>query len=122
MTVNVTSANSEEQARAIARAIVNSNLVKTALFGEDPNWGRIIAAAGAARVGLDPERWSLYLNGELWVDVGSIEVLSEAEAHRELEHTAVHVRLDLGIGEASATGWGCDLSRDYVKINASYRT
>lgn len=122
LTVHVTAAASEEQARVIARAIINSNLVKTALFGEDPNWGRIVAAAGAARAGLDPQKWSLYLNGELWVDVGSIEVLSEAEAHRELEHTSVTVRLNLGIGEASATGWGCDLSRDYVKINASYRT
>jgi glutamate N-acetyltransferase/amino-acid N-acetyltransferase len=122
LTVNVTGAFSEAQARVIARAVINSNLVKTALFGEDPNWGRIIAAAGSAKAGLDPERWSLYLNGELWVDVGSIEVLSEAEAHRELEHNAVSVRLDLGMGDAAATGWGCDLSRDYVKINASYRT
>lgn len=122
LTVNVTGASTQEQARVVARAIINSSLVKTALFGEDPNWGRIIAAAGAARAGLDPERWSLYLNGELWVDTGSIEVLSEAEAHRELEHTAVGVRLDLGVGEAAATGWGCDLSRDYVRINASYRT
>lgn len=122
LTVNVTGASTEEQARHIARAVINSNLVKTALFGEDPNWGRIIAAAGAARAGLDPATWSLYLNGDLWVDVGSIEVLSEAEAHRELEHTAVAIRLDLGIGEGAATGWGCDLSRDYVKINASYRT
>jgi glutamate N-acetyltransferase/amino-acid N-acetyltransferase len=122
LTVNVTGAASEDQARVVARAIVNSNLVKTALFGEDPNWGRIIAAAGSARAGLEPERWSLYLNGDLWVDTGSIEVLSEAEAHRELEHTAVTVALDLGIGDASATAWGCDLSRDYVKINASYRT
>lgn len=122
LTVHVTGARTEEQARIIARAIINSNLVKTALFGEDPNWGRIIAAAGAARAALDPAKWSLFLNEELWVDVGSIEVLSEAEAHRELEHTAVTVRLDLGVGDASATGWGCDLSRDYVRINASYRT
>ncbi|HKU66706.1 MAG TPA: bifunctional glutamate N-acetyltransferase/amino-acid acetyltransferase ArgJ [Candidatus Baltobacteraceae bacterium] len=122
LTVDVTGAASESQARAIARAVINSNLVKTALFGEDPNWGRIIAAAGSARAGMDAERWSLYLSGELWVDTGSVEILSEAEAHRELEHTAVRVRLDLGIGTESATGWGCDLSRDYVKINASYRT
>ncbi len=60
---DVTGARDAAQARAIARAIVNSNLVKTALYGEDPNWGRIIAAAGAARSGLDPEAWSLYLNG-----------------------------------------------------------
>jgi glutamate N-acetyltransferase / amino-acid N-acetyltransferase len=122
LTVHVTGAASEQQARLAARAIINSNLVKTALFGEDPNWGRIIAAAGSVRAGLDPEKWSLYLNDHLWVDVGAVEVLSEAEAHRELEHTAVTARLDLGIGSASATGWGCDLSRDYVRINASYRT
>jgi glutamate N-acetyltransferase / amino-acid N-acetyltransferase len=122
LTVHVTGAANEQQARLAARAVINSNLVKTALFGEDPNWGRIIAAAGSVRAGLDAEKWSLYLNDQLWVDTGAVEVLSEAEAHRELEHTAVTVRLDLGIGSSSATGWGCDLSRDYVRINASYRT
>lgn len=122
LTVNVTGASTEQQARTVARAVINSNLVKTALFGEDPNWGRIIAAAGSVRAGLDPEKWSLHLNDHLWVEVGAVEVLSEAEAHRELEHTSVTVRLDLGIGSESATGWGCDLSRDYVRINASYRT
>jgi glutamate N-acetyltransferase/amino-acid N-acetyltransferase len=122
LAVEVTSARTEQQARAIARAVINSNLVKTALFGEDPNWGRIVAAAGAAGAGVDPERWSLYLNDAVWVDRGALEVLSEAEAHRELEHSRVRVRLDLGLGDACAAGWGCDLSRDYVRINASYRT
>ena len=122
LTVDVSGARDARQARAIARAIVNSNLVKTALYGEDPNWGRIVAAAGSARAGLDPEAWSLYLNEKHWVDRGALEVLSEAEAHRELENTAVQIRLDLGIGETRATAWGCDLSRDYVRINASYRT
>ncbi len=122
LTVHVSGAKTEEQARTVARAVINSNLVKTALFGEDPNWGRIVSAAGAARSGMDPEKWALYLNDLLWIDRGAVEVLSEAEAHRELEHTSVTVRLDLGIGSASATGWGCDLSRDYVRINASYRT
>jgi glutamate N-acetyltransferase/amino-acid N-acetyltransferase len=122
LTVQVSSARDEAQARTIARAVINSNLVKTALYGEDPNWGRIVAAAGSARAGLDPNAWSLYLNDSLWVEKGAIEVLSEAEAHRELENTAVRVRLDLGIGAATATGWGCDLSRDYVRINAHYRT
>ena len=102
--------------------MVNSNLVRTALYGEDPNWGRIIAAAGSVRAGLDPESWSLWLNDHLWVERGAIEVLSEAEAHRELENASVRVRLDLGIGEETATAWGCDLSRDYVRINANYRT
>ena len=122
LTVDISGARDSAQARAIARAIVNSNLVKTALYGEDPNWGRIIAAAGSARVGLDPEVWSLFLNEKLWVDRGAIEVLSEAEAHRELESTAVQIRLELGIGATRATAWGCDLSRDYVRINAHYRT
>jgi glutamate N-acetyltransferase/amino-acid N-acetyltransferase len=122
LTVDVTGARTEQQARLIARAIVNSNLVKTALYGEDPNWGRIVAAAGSARAEMDPEAWSLYLNESLWVDRGAIEVLSEAEGHRELESAVVRVRLDLGIGDKTATAWGCDLSRDYVRINAHYRT
>lgn len=122
LAMHVTGAHDQTQARTIARSIINSNLVKTALFGEDPNWGRVVAAAGAACAGMNPEKWSLYLNGKLWVETGAIEVLSEAEAHAELEETRVEIRLDLGVGAASATGWGCDLSRDYVRINASYRT
>lgn len=122
LTVEVTSARDAQQARTVARAIINSNLVKTALYGEDPNWGRIIAAAGSVRAGLDPELWALYLGGKLWVDRGAIEILSETEAHRGLEDTLVNVQLDLGLGDATATGWGCDLSRDYVRINAHYRT
>jgi glutamate N-acetyltransferase / amino-acid N-acetyltransferase len=122
LTVHVTGATDTAQARTIGRAVINSNLVKTALYGEDPNWGRIIAAAGAARAGLDPVTWSLLLNGKTWVEQGAIEALSEAEAHHELELTDVVVELKLGLGEARATAWGCDLSKDYVRINASYRT
>ncbi|HZV76258.1 MAG TPA: bifunctional glutamate N-acetyltransferase/amino-acid acetyltransferase ArgJ [Candidatus Babeliales bacterium] len=120
--VRVTQARDVTQARSIARAVLNSNLVKTALYGEDPNWGRIIAAAGAARAGLDPQSWSLEVNGKAWVGRGGIELLSEAEAYRELELSNIAVELKLGLGEAEATGWGCDLSRDYVRINANYRT
>ena len=120
--VRVSGALEVAQARAIARAIVNSNLVRTALYGEDPNWGRIVAAAGAARAGLDPARWSLEINGKGWVDCGGIELLSEAEAHRELESSSIAIEVKLGLGEVEATGWGCDLSRDYVRINANYRT
>jgi glutamate N-acetyltransferase/amino-acid N-acetyltransferase len=119
---NVTSAKDEAQARTIARAVINSSLVKTALYGEDPNWGRVIAAAGAARAGLDPEKWSLKLGGQTWVEPGAIEALSEAEAHLLLEEQTIEITLDLGIGTATATGWGCDFSTDYVRINAHYRT
>lgn len=118
----VAGARDGSQARRIALAVINSNLVKTALFGEDPNWGRVIAAAGSAQAGMDANSWSLWLNEKLWVETGAIEVLSEAEAHAELEESRIVIRLDLGLGKASATAWGCDLSRDYVRINASYRT
>ncbi|MGC8485081.1 MAG: bifunctional glutamate N-acetyltransferase/amino-acid acetyltransferase ArgJ [Candidatus Baltobacteraceae bacterium] len=120
--VRIVGARDSAQARTIARAIVNSSLVKTALYGEDPNWGRIVAAAGAARVGFDPRQWSLTLNDRTWVERGGVEALSEAEAHRLLEEREIVVTLDLGLGDARATAWGCDLSRDYVRINASYRT
>jgi glutamate N-acetyltransferase/amino-acid N-acetyltransferase len=122
LVLNVTGARDETQARAVVRAVINSSLVKTALYGEDPNWGRVIAAAGAARVNIDPETWELFLGGQSWVERGAIEALSEAEAHTLLEETTIEIRLDLGQGAASATGWGCDLSSDYVRINAHYRT
>lgn len=122
LTFNVTGARDEKQARTIARAVINSSLVKTALYGEDPNWGRIIAAAGAVGAGMDPDTWSLYLGDHIWVERGAIEAMSEAEAHHVLEEQMIEARLDLGIGDATATAWGCDLSSDYVRINAHYRT
>ena len=122
LTVHVRGAKDIAQARMNGRAVINSNLVRTALYGEDPNWGRIIAAAGSVNAGLDPDTWWLQLNGKTWVQPGAIEALSEAEAHSELELTDIVVDLHLGIGEARATAWGCDLSKDYVRINASYRT
>jgi glutamate N-acetyltransferase/amino-acid N-acetyltransferase len=122
LAVSVTGARDKAQARSIAKAVINSNLVKTALYGEDPNWGRILSAAGSAGAGIDPQSWALLVNGKLWVEKGGVEVLSEAEAHRELEETNIAIELRLGLGDAQATGWGCDLSRDYVRINASYRT
>jgi glutamate N-acetyltransferase / amino-acid N-acetyltransferase len=121
-TFQVSGARDKQQARTIARAVINSSLVKTALYGEDPNWGRIVAAAGSVGAGMDPETWSLYLGGHTWVERGAIEAMSEAEAHHVLEEQAVEARLDLGLGDATATAWGCDLTGDYVRINAHYRT
>jgi glutamate N-acetyltransferase/amino-acid N-acetyltransferase len=122
LTFHVTGARDEAQARRIARAVVNSSLVKTALYGEDPNWGRVIAAAGSVGAGMDPATWSLSLGGQTWVEPDAVETMSEAEAHDLLEDSSVEMRLDLGIGSASATAWGCDLTGDYVRINAHYRT
>jgi glutamate N-acetyltransferase/amino-acid N-acetyltransferase len=122
LTFTVTGARDEQQARKVARAVINSSLVKTALYGEDPNWGRIVAAAGSVGAGMDPDTWSLYLSGHTWVERGAIEAMSEAEAHHFLEEQTVDVTLDLGLGDATATAWGCDLTGDYVRINAHYRT
>jgi glutamate N-acetyltransferase/amino-acid N-acetyltransferase len=71
---------------------------------------------------MDPETWSLYLGEKTWVERGASEAMSEAEAHHMLEEHNVDARLDLGIGVAHATAWGCDLTSDYVRINAHYRT
>jgi len=120
--VDVLGARDGAQARAVAKQIVNSSLVKTAVFGADPNWGRIIAAAGQARVGIDPHVWKLALNGRPWAERGDAELLSEADASAELATGDVTLALDLELGDAVATAWGCDLTYDYVKINASYRT
>jgi glutamate N-acetyltransferase/amino-acid N-acetyltransferase len=122
LALRVTSALDVAQARTVARAVVNSNLVKTAMYGEDPNWGRIVAAAGSARAGMDPRSWEIRLNHRVWVERDAVEVLSEAEARRELEKSSIDIELSLGTGDCEATAWGCDLSRDYVRINASYRT
>ena len=122
LTMQVTGAIDVAQARAVAHSIVSSSLVKTAIHGEDPNWGRVVCMAGAARVGVKDGIWAIWLNGVQWVERGAIEVLAEVEAHRLLEGKTVHIRLDLGLGDAHATAWGCDLSSQYVRINAHYRT
>lgn len=119
--VRVGGAASRSQARAIARAIVNSNLVKSALFGEDPNWGRIISAAGAAKAGFPSSGWCILLNGSGWVRDGR-EVLSEEQAHYFLAGHEISIDVVLGLGSEYATSWGCDLTNDYVKINAHYRS
>ncbi|TAM56307.1 bifunctional glutamate N-acetyltransferase/amino-acid acetyltransferase ArgJ [bacterium] len=122
MTVTVSGAASREQARAVCKAIINSSLVKCALYGEDPNWGRIVAAAGSIGAGVSDGAWRLLLNDKVWVERGAVEAISEAEAHAELEGQDVRVVLDLGLGQEQATGWGCDLTGQYVRINAHYRT
>jgi glutamate N-acetyltransferase/amino-acid N-acetyltransferase len=122
MIVHVTGARDAAQARAVARAVINSSLVKTALYGSDPNWGRIIAAAGSLGSGLSEDTWSISLDGRPWVARGPAEVMSESDAHNLLEQKVIRIGLDLGIGRAEATAYGCDLTLEYVRINAHYRT
>jgi glutamate N-acetyltransferase/amino-acid N-acetyltransferase len=122
LTVEVVHAPSEEAARALGRTIATSCLVKTAIFGEDPNWGRILAAAGRGPVDFDPGRTEVYLMGTLVARGGAAHPYDEAALKARLAEREIAVRLDLNQGDGAATVWSCDLSYDYVRINGSYRT
>ena len=122
----VINAPDEKSARKIAKSIVSSNLVKAAIFGKDANWGRIICAAGYAGVDFDPSLVDIYLksaNGSILVaqNGGGLE-FNEEEALDILKEENVFAVVDLKSGNASGKAWGCDLTYDYVKINADYRT
>jgi glutamate N-acetyltransferase / amino-acid N-acetyltransferase len=120
--VAVEGAASEESAAVLAKSVVGSNLVKTAVFGQDANWGRVLTAMGYSGEAFDPD------GVELWF--GSIKVFSggepvpheEAEANATLGAGEVKITVRLSEGNDSATAWGCDLSYEYVRINGSYRT
>ncbi|HLO02065.1 MAG TPA: bifunctional glutamate N-acetyltransferase/amino-acid acetyltransferase ArgJ [Symbiobacteriaceae bacterium] len=120
--VQVKGAASEAAARAIAKTIVGSSLVKAAAFGADANWGRIIAAAGRAGVPINQFTVTITM-GEILVLQDSTPVPFDEElALAYLKGDSILFTVDLKMGEAAATAWGCDLTYDYVKINGSYRT
>jgi glutamate N-acetyltransferase / amino-acid N-acetyltransferase len=122
VTVNVTGAASSDEARKAAKVIANSLLVKTAIHGGDPNWGRLICAAGRAGVAFDASRAA--------VTIGSIVLFKDGQPHDDmapaaadyLKGTDLTIGVDLGSGSASSRVWTCDLSAEYVRINADYRT
>jgi glutamate N-acetyltransferase/amino-acid N-acetyltransferase len=121
--LSVRGARSDDDARAIADAIAHSPLVKTAFFGEDANWGRIIAAAGRAGAFLDPDRLDLYFDDVQMVKDGvGCGADAEAKASAVLKQAEFAVSLDLNLGPGSAAMLTCDFSLDYVKINADYRS
>ncbi|MBU3949852.1 MAG: bifunctional glutamate N-acetyltransferase/amino-acid acetyltransferase ArgJ [Proteobacteria bacterium] len=119
----VNGAASESDAKKIASVIANSNLVKTALFGEDANWGRILAAAGRAGAAIEPDSVDIYFDNVLMVKNGSgCGDDAEAEATKILKKPEFTIKLDLKLGNAKASVFTCDFSIDYVKINADYRS
>jgi glutamate N-acetyltransferase/amino-acid N-acetyltransferase len=122
ITVEVRGANTEEDARRIAKAVAGSSLVKAAIFGRDANWGRIICAAGYSGADFDPEKVDIYLGDEQVAGQGSSMDFSEERALDILSKDNVTITLELNSGQAGAVAWGCDLTYDYVKINADYRT
>jgi glutamate N-acetyltransferase/amino-acid N-acetyltransferase len=123
VTVRVTGARSEDEAEQAARTIANSALVKTAFFGEDANWGRIIAALGRSGIDFDAERVAISFDDVLMVQDGlGLGAEAEVKATEVLKQKMFSVTVDLKIGQAASEIYTCDLSLDYVKINADYRT
>ncbi|MDA8234262.1 MAG: bifunctional glutamate N-acetyltransferase/amino-acid acetyltransferase ArgJ [Clostridia bacterium] len=120
--IRVLNAPSDSDAIKAAKAIATSSLVKTAIFGSDANWGRIICAAGYSGADFDPNRVDIFLGDEKMAQDGCGLDFSEERAREILEQEVVVITVDLKIGEHKATAWGCDLTYDYVKINGAYRT
>ena len=120
--VQVNGALTDNAARAISKSIISSNLVKTAIHGSDANWGRIITAIGYSGQQLDPDKVSISLGSISVVENGIPVVFDEGKAKEYLLQDTVTIYATFGDGEGSATAWGCDLSYEYVRINASYRT
>ncbi len=126
VTVSINGANNQDDAEKIARAIATSPLCKTAFYGADPNWGRIICAAGYANAEFSPENASLYLKKDDQLiklyENGKSASYSEAQAIEIMQTDSWEVLLELGLGTSSYWLWTCDLSHEYVTINGHYRT
>lgn len=124
--VTVSGAKTKEDARLLSKSVISSNLVKTAVFGNDANWGRILCALGYAGVDFDPEKVDLFIesvSGKLQLTKNGITTnFDEEMASKILSDKEVTAICDIHQGEASATAWGCDLTYDYVKINGDYRS
>ncbi|MYF20768.1 MAG: bifunctional glutamate N-acetyltransferase/amino-acid acetyltransferase ArgJ [Synechococcus sp. SB0677_bin_5] len=129
--VTVSGTATAAEARTMARTICGSSLVKTAVHGRDPNWGRIVAAAGRSGVHLDPDALALWIGPHqvlkdgrpLAVDRASVgRYLQGRAAGAYLQDDCVEIRLAVGAGPASGSAWGCDLSQEYIRINAHYTT
>ncbi|NBH72067.1 bifunctional glutamate N-acetyltransferase/amino-acid acetyltransferase ArgJ [Clostridiaceae bacterium] len=124
--VKVVGAESKGQAVTLAKSVITSNLTKAAVFGHDANWGRILCAMGYSGAQFDPERVDLFFEsaaGRLQIIENGVALpYSEEEATRILSEPEVTAVADVKMGDATATAWGCDLTFDYVKINADYRS
>jgi glutamate N-acetyltransferase/amino-acid N-acetyltransferase len=123
ITIDVAGAANDDAAARIARAIANSPLVKTAVAGSDPNWGRILSAAGNAGVAFDPAKVDIEMQSVTVCRGGLAARFSESELKNKLDAPECSVRFEIrGKGKGSARFWTCDLTEDYIRINASYRT
>jgi glutamate N-acetyltransferase/amino-acid N-acetyltransferase len=123
ITIRVVGAPNEQQAEQVARSIANSPLVKTAIAGSDPNWGRILSAAGNSGVVFDPSKVDIYMQGIPVCQGGVAADFSEEELKEKLESYECLIKFVIqGKGKGSARFWTCDLTEKYIEINGSYRT
>ena len=120
--VNVRHAKNEQSGRMIAKSVVGSSLVKTAIFGQDPNWGRILAAIGYAGADVLVDNIDIWIEGIPVMQASSPVAFDPEETSDAMAGELLTLTIDLHDGDAEAQAWGCDLSYDYVKINALYRT
>ena len=120
--VNVRHAKDEQSGRMIAKSVVGSSLVKTAIFGQDPNWGRILAAIGYAGADISVDNIDIWIEGIPVMQASSPVAFDPEETSNAMDGELLTLTIDLHDGDAEAQAWGCDLSYDYVKINALYRT
>ena len=124
--VKIIGAETKAQAVTLSKSVITSSLTKAAIFGHDANWGRILCAMGYSGASFDPEQVDLYFEsaaGKLKIIENGVALpYSEEEATAILSEPEVTAIADMKMGEASATAWGCDLTFDYVKINADYRS
>ncbi len=124
--VKVVGAETKEQAKVLSKSVITSSLTKAAIYGHDANWGRILCAMGYSGANFDPEKVDLFFEsaaGKLQIIENGVAVdYSEEEATKILSEDYVTAIADIKMGEATATAWGCDLTYDYVKINADYRS
>jgi len=124
--VKVVGAETKEQAKVLSKSVITSSLTKAAIYGHDANWGRILCAMGYSGANFDPEKVDLFFEsaaGKLQIIENGVAVdYSEEEATKILSKDYVTAIADIKMGEATATAWGCDLTYDYVKINADYRS
>lgn len=122
VTVNVTGARSEADARSIAKSIASSSLVKTAMFGQDANWGRILCAAGYAGPPIDVSKITIKICGATAFKRGGLPKGFEALVKPKMKKKDITIIIDLGSGKSAAQVWTCDMSYDYIRINTDYRT
>ena len=120
--VNVRHAKDERSGRMIAKSVVGSSLVKTAIFGQDPNWGRILAAIGYAGADVSVDNIDIWIAGIPVMQASSPVAFNPEETSDAMAGELLTLTIDLHDGDTEAQAWGCDLSYDYVKINALYRT